>query len=339
MTPDSAQESPRRAGDSKGPCDAVNGQSDLLADTQSDGGTAIVDLRTLRLEEILPPRDGPVADAVSFLPGGRTFVNGGSNGRVTLWNLSTRRIARTLRFPGAIQLTAPGPDGRLLAVQAQAGRSRNSHVEVVEIVTGKVLQTHTVPDGSGGLAFSADGRELVAVGCCEPGSTVVAWDARSGRQLFSRSLPGHAQPMAIAPDSRTVGIGTQDGKVLFLNPRSGKPVQPPLQAAAGNIDYVSFSADGRSLAVGAADNAVSVWDLRSRKRLGNPFGPYPGTIPATLFEPNGRLLIVLLENAIEWPTDVRTWERFACQAAGRNLTHAEWADLLPNRPYRRVCPG
>ena len=37
--------------------------------------------------------------------------------------------------------------------------------------------------------------------------------------------------------------------------------------------------------------------------------------------------------------DVRTWERFACQVAGRNLTRAEWHDLLPNRPYETVCPG
>jgi hypothetical protein len=36
--------------------------------------------------------------------------------------------------------------------------------------------------------------------------------------------------------------------------------------------------------------------------------------------------------------DVGTWERFACQVAGRNLTRAEWRDLLPDRPYKLVCP-
>ena len=98
------------------------------------------------------------------------------------------------------------------------------------------------------------------------------------------------------------------------------------------------SPTGRSAAVSAADNSVSVWDLRSRERVGNPFGPYPGLIPVTMFEPDGRLLIVLLESAVHSPTDVQTWERFACQAAGRDLTRAEWHDLLPTRPYISVCP-
>jgi WD40 repeat protein len=130
----------------------------------------------------------------------------------------------------------------------------------------------------------------------------------------------------------------EDGKVLFLDARNGRPMRQPLQAAAGNIGSLSFSPDGRTLAVGAVDNAVSVWDLGSRTRLGSPFGPYPGWLPGTTFEPNGRLLILVPEQATEWPTGVLTWERFACRDAGRDLTRAEWNDLLPNRAYRRVCP-
>jgi WD40 repeat protein len=326
-------------GGQSGPCDAVNRQSELLADTQADGSVALVSLRTLRLVRNLPARDGRDANAVSFLPGGRTLVNGGSNGKVTLWDASTGRVTRELRFSDPVVWTAASPDGKLLAVQTQSARSPDSRVDVVEIANRKVLQSHPVGNGLGGLDFSPDGRELVALGCCARGSTVVAWDTRRGRQIFSRGAGDHATAIAVAPDSRLVGVATQDGKVLFLDARSGKPAQPPIQAATGNIAYLTFSADGRSLAVGAADNAVSIWDLRSRERLGNPFGPYPGFIPSTIFEPSGRLLIGgALGSAVEWPTDVRTWERFACRAAGRDLTPQEWNDLVPNRPYRHVCP-
>jgi WD40 repeat protein len=144
-----------------------------------------------------------------------------------------------------------------------------------------------------------------------------------------------AAAIDITPDSRLLGLGTQDGKVLFLDLRTGQQAQPPLQASDGNIALVAFSPDGHSLAVDG--DTVSLWDLRSRRRLGNPFGPWPATLPAMVFEPNGRLLIVLLGNAEQWPTDVATWERFACGIVGRNLTPAEWADVPPNRPYRRVC--
>ena len=100
---------------------------------------------------------------------------------------------------------------------------------------------------------------------------------------------------------------------------------------------MAFSPDGRTLAVAADDGTASLWDVGSRTRLGDPFGPAPGVIPDLLFEPNGRLLVGGVSNAVQWPIDVRTWERFACRVAGRQLTRAEWADTLPDRPYERVC--
>jgi hypothetical protein len=56
------------------------------------------------------------------------------------------------------------------------------------------------------------------------------------------------------------------------------------------------------------------------------------------FAPNGDLVIDNLADTAVWPTGLDAWERFACQVAGRDLTRAEWADLLPNRPYQHVCP-
>ena len=49
-------------------------------------------------------------------------------------------------------------------------------------------------------------------------------------------------------------------------------------------------------------------------------------------------MIAYLEDAVKWPMDPRKWKRFACQVAGRDLTPAEWSDVLPDREYRRVCP-
>jgi hypothetical protein len=72
--------------------------------------------------------------------------------------------------------------------------------------------------------------------------------------------------------------------------------------------------------------------------VGDSFPSRPLTITVPVFEPNGRLLIDYLADAAQWPMDVRTWERYACQVAGRNLTQAEWRAVLPNRAYVRVCP-
>ena len=321
------------------PCFAVNRQSQLMAADQGDGSVAIIDLRALRRVRTLPARDGATSAALSFLPDGRTLITGGVNRRVTFWDLSTGRVTRTLRFADPVWWTTASPDGKLLAVQTQAANSPDTRVEVVRIATAKVLQTHTLRHGPSGVAFTRDGREIVALGCCwsGSGSTLVAWDTRAGRQLFSQGSDVHATAFDLSPNSRLVGVGTGDGKLLLLDARTGKETAAPIQVAAGNISQLSFSPDRHSLAVASTDHTASLWDLRSRKRLGDAFGPFRGTTPAVSFEPGGRLLLGLLSSAVEWPTDVRTWERFACRAAGRDLTPAEWHDLLPNRAYHPVC--
>jgi WD40 repeat protein/class 3 adenylate cyclase/tRNA A-37 threonylcarbamoyl transferase component Bud32 len=321
------------------PCMAINRQSDLMATDQGDGTVALVDLRTLRLVRTLPARDGATSAAISFMPDGRTLVTGGVNRRVTFWDVATGRVIRTLRFANPVWWTAASPDGALLAVQTWAAGSSGNRIDVVRIATGRVVQSHTVPHGPSGVEFTSDGRELIALGCCwtGSGSVLLAWDARTGRQLFSLGNSIHAEAFDVAPDRGVVGVGTAGGTFLQLDAASGKPVAAPIQVAAGEISQMSFSPDGRSVVVSSDDHTVSVWNLSTRSRLGNAFGPYTGTVPAVLFERNGQLLINLLSSAIEWPTDVRTWERFACQAAGRDLIRAEWHDLLPDRSYRPVC--
>ena len=62
-----------------------------------------------------------------------------------------------------------------------------------------------------------------------------------------------------------------------------------------------------------------------------------GVIPISQFAGDGDLVIVNLADAAIWPTDPQGWERFACRVAGRDLTPAEWKDVLPDRQYQRVC--
>jgi hypothetical protein len=49
-------------------------------------------------------------------------------------------------------------------------------------------------------------------------------------------------------------------------------------------------------------------------------------------------LIGYANTATDWPTSLAAWEHYACQVAGRDITPAEWANVLPDRPYEHVCP-
>jgi len=253
--------------------------------------------------------------------------------------LSSGRVTRTLRFAQPVSWFAASPDGKLLAVQTAPTDGSDNRVEVVRIATGAVLQSHPLAYAACGVEFTHDGREVVALGCgTNSASVLVAWDVRSGRQLFDLG-DLNATAFDIAPDSELLGVGTEGGKVLLLDPRTGRPTEPPIQVANSAVDQVSFSPDGRSYAVALNDNTASVWDVPSGTRVGNPFGPYTGAGADVLFEPNGRLLIELDTSAIEWPMNVNTWEQFACRVAGGNLTRAEWHYVLPDRAYRPTCPA
>ncbi len=90
--------------------------------------------------------------------------------------------------------------------------------------------------------------------------------------------------------------------------------------------------------ISSSDQTASLWDVRTRKRIGTAFPIEPASVPAARFTSRGELVIENLVDTAVWPTDVRSWVRFACGVAGRDLTPGEWSDLLPDRPYERVCP-
>jgi WD40 repeat protein len=168
---------------------------------------------------------------------------------------------------------------------------------------------------------------------------VASWSARSGKELFRRRLAYHATTIAYSSDSRLLALGTETGQVRFWNARSGAPQGPPIHPSTSTVSQISFSPDGPLLVVSAQDTNTTLWDVRSRKQVGLSFPSRPGVLTAPVFEPDGRLLIDYLADAAEWPINVSMWERFACKVAGRNLTQAEWRDILPNRSYMRVCPA
>ena len=321
----------------QGVCMVVNRQSDLMATEQGDASVALVDLRTMRRTATLPGRNGSEADALAFFPNGHTLLTGGIAGRLTLWDVVTRRVVRTIEMGAPVWWGAVSPDGRLLAAQTQTEQGSAAQVQVRPVTGARPLWTHQLQDGTGGLYFSPDGQDVAALGCCSSLSTVASWRARTGQKLFNRRLENHATAIAYSPDSRLLAVGTEDGQVLFWDARRGVTEAPPLHVSTGNVAQISFSTDATTMVISSHDGSTTLWDLRSRKQIGSSFPARPNVITSPVFEPNGKLLLEYLADAAQWPTDVGSWERFACQVAGRDLTPAEWHDILPARRYMRVC--
>ena len=168
---------------------------------------------------------------------------------------------------------------------------------------------------------------------------MASWDARTGAVRFDRTTEDHAITFALTPDSRVVLVGDEDGAVRWFDASTGRELGAPTRVAAEGVSQIAVSPDGRRFAVSDFGGDATLWDIRSRKRVGDAFPVGPGEIPYVAFDPRGRLLITEPGSATAWPTGRPALQRFACRVAGRDLTRDEWRDLLPGRPYRRVCAG
>jgi WD40 repeat protein len=273
----------------------------------------------------------------AFLPGGPRLATRGSDRTRTGGDGPTRTIGQRRYNTEPQTAGAVSPDGTLLAVQRQSPGARDAHLEVRVLRTGRTIYTHPTRFGPGGLAFTGDGRVLVTSDCCVRGAAVSGWDARSGTLRFQHAVTEHHPAFAISPRDGTLAVGTKDGRVLWWDAHTGRSLRAPTKATSSEVYQLAFSPDGRLLAVNS--DSVVLWDVDTRKPVGSGFPGVKGWNPGIAFEPNGRLLIFQVAATIEWPTDRPTLQRSACRIAGRDLTPEEWRDLLPNRPYRHVCPG
>ena len=317
------------------PCFVVAPPGDVMATTRGDGTVTLIDLRARRRIADLPARDGTSAEAMAFTPDGRRLATGGNAGTVTIRDVRSRAVVRRLRFPGPVDTVAFSPDGTLLAVRFTPEGAAESTVEVRALRSNARVYVKTVAgEGPGDLAFTRDGRVLVA--SAFP-ATLVAWDARSGEQRLRVPASEQAHAFALSPDSRVVAAGSAGGRVRLWDLRTGRPRGGATKVAGADIFQLAISPDRRLLAVGAYDGTAAVWDLRTRTRLGETFSVFAGLAPAVAFKPDGRLIVGEYISAIEWPLDRPTLQRFACRIAGRDMTRAEWEDVLPNQPFRRVC--
>lgn len=95
--------------------------------------------------------------SLSFAPGSSLFASGGEDG-AKLWSLQTKSVRTTLEGDGrAIDGVALAKGGRLLATV-----SHDRFVRVWETATGKGLIGFKMDRPAWSVAFSPDGRTLVA---------------------------------------------------------------------------------------------------------------------------------------------------------------------------------
>ncbi len=187
------------------------------------------------------------------------------------------------------------------------------------------------------LSYSPDGG-LLAIGLAENGT-----ELRDGRSLRARRPPAQPRRRRRLVGSLLAGRPAA-GRHLRRTTRScgtwpsRRRIGPPLSGPR----RLWCSRGVLARRPDARDERIR----RQRDPLGRRVAPLARNAPrasrldvSARFTPDGRRLFVLHElgAAQRWEVSPDAWSRHACRVAGRELTRAEWEELVPDQDYRPVC--
>ncbi len=248
--------------------------------------------RTLRNE-------GPRLNSLAFSPDGKTLAVGLETETVSLYNVVSGRVAKTISFQEKKRQSVPGlalstllfsPAGRFLCVDTSGGE-----LLMWDLAEGKASWRTAGDFGLRGstAAFAPDGKSLAFSPVT---SKVAVLDARTGKARWSIAFkeskdacifPDGVVGLLFAPDGRRLAAALADGRIVLLDAHTAKELMR-LPSASGH-DALAFSPDGRSLAASLLES-IRVWDTITGKMVLRLDG-HAGPVKTIAFGADGRTLL------------------------------------------------
>ena len=144
---------------------------------------------------------------------------------------------------------------------------------------------------------------------------------------------------AFSPDGVHAVVAGRQSQLEVVDTVTGATVVGPTSRLRGTSTWVTYSADGSQILTSGTDRSARRYDARTGVLLGAARIPGAGP-PYGGWRADGSLLLTSMAGQVySWDTTLEHAIAFACQAAGRDLTRAEWGQAFPGRSFRSVCPG
>ncbi len=228
----------------------------------------------------------------------RTFAVRSGSAAVAVYSTDSLQRLRTIHVPGGSPVWAAAWAGPNLVLGTDSGAVEEWSVSGAPALTHRLAG---LPVGRyrpiRGLA-TADGGHLVAAidGYVGPRPRAGGPMAHLGRLVIWRdgkivgtplALHGFADSIAFSPDGSMLALATDDGRVLVIDPRTGRAERTIPVVSAFNA-VVAFSPDG-TLAVGSWSGIVQLRNATTGAQIGHNVEVAQWPVDTIAFDPTGNL--------------------------------------------------
>jgi WD40 repeat protein len=244
--------------------------------------------------------------SVAFSPDGERLAGGGKpewrnrepNPDIAIWDVKTgKRICayrnKDAEGTGVAQAysVAFSPDGERLAVATYSSDESAVVVLAATALDREVLRPNGLKGPSRCVAFSPDGKQLVAG---NNDGIVKVWDAITGQELLTLPKQGTlVYSVSFSPDGTRLATCISD-TVKLWDATTGneiKTIRNGTNKVGGSINRLLnavFSPDGKRLACGW-DKTIRVWDVETGQEVLSLVG-HTDHVNSVAFSPDGKWL-------------------------------------------------
>jgi WD40 repeat protein len=215
--------------------------------------------QTGRLSRPLPqPRDAATITATVLSGDGGYAAAARTNGTVTIWDTTTRRVIRTIRKAKLASL-ALSPDGSELV-------------------------------GSRGAPRDFGGRHREVPWLMRSGVATTAWSTATGRRLFVVRSRDTVTMQRFSPDGRLVVTAGNENVARVWDARTGR-LRTVLRGHTGPLTALRFDAKGNRIVTASTDGTARVWNAGTGELLAELAQGAPGGAWTAAFSPSGAIVV------------------------------------------------